>query len=252
MIRLLHVFALALTLLAGASVGYSQDLGDLNDLDPNLGGGVDNGNVVDNGNFGNQGGGGGGNLPGDGGDFLEGVGEMIADERAQGFVGPTASAIESGDTGDIGGSPGFIGPTKDRIEATSGGAEIQREGGSAGQGSAAGETNGVFISRSSVRTRVVPNFSFDPIPNAVISRGFEQRLRRLPMDGRGSASQGVRVQIEGTTALISGVAANQQAIDDMLGQLRMEPGVYRIINDVRISGAQNQNESPLGFSSSNN
>ena len=83
-----------------------------------------------------------------------------------------------------------------------------------------------------------------------VSRGFEQRLRRLP-NVREAASGGIQVQVQGTTALISGVAANQQAIDDMMGQLRMEPGVYRIINDVKITNSNNQNGLPAGSSSNN-
>ena len=259
MIRLLHIFVLTFALLAIGSVGFSQD-GGAPPIDGGLPPGIDGGgdgdvdNGIDNGNANNNqggGGGGGGNAPGDVGELPTEVGEMIDDERSQGFVGPTNSAIESGNTDILGGSPGFVGPTAEVIESTSGGPQVQRDGGTAGRGSALGQVNGFVVSRSNVRARVVPNFSFPTVPTEVVSRDFQQRMSRLP-SVQPSASLGIRVEIQGTTALISGVASNQQAIDDLMGQLRMEPGVYRIINDVRIANAANQNGSPSGLSSSSN
>ena len=253
MIRLLHIFVLAFALLAIGSVGFSQD-GGAPPIDGGLNPGVDgggDGNGDANNNPGGGGGGGGGGGQGDAAELPTEVGETIEDQRSQGFVGPTNSAIESGNTDILGGSPGFVGPTAEQIESTSGGPEVQRDGGAAGRGSALGQTNGFVVSRSNVRARVVPNFSFPTVPTEVVSRDFQQRMSRLP-SVQPSTSLGIRVEIQGTTALISGVVSNQQAIDDLMGQLRMEPGVYRIINDVRITNAANQNGSPSGLSSSNN
>ena len=254
--RLLQIFVLSFLLLSASAI-FAQD-----GLDPGtVNGGIDGGVPLDGGDLGdgggqdgvNDGGGGGGGGGGtiDAGELATEVGERLDDERSQGFVGATGSAIESGNTDILGGSPGFIGPTSEVIEAISGAPDVPRQGGAAGQGSAEGQMNGFEVSRSTVRARVVPNFTFNDVPKEVLSQRFEQRLLRIPNVGAAAAS-GIRVEIQGTTALISGSAPNQRAIDDLLGQLRMEPGVYRIINDVKIANAIDQNGNPAGLSFSNN
>ncbi len=188
---------------------------------------------------------GGGNVDQrDGPGQLESVGETLEDERSQGFVGPSQARIQEQETI-------FIGPTKQRIEeitpsVSTGNINRSFSGNGGGSPGFTGfGNNGYSISRSNVRARVRPNFSFRTIPSQVVARGFQQRISKLPI--RNSVS-GVNIRVEGTTATISGVAETQQDLDNVIGQLQLEPGVYRIVNEVQVA---TQKPLPSGLSSNN-
>lgn len=235
----LGTFAFMVLVLCGQSWALQiQDVGgfDPTTIDPSIfGNGGTGTNNVGNANTvsGNE------NVGGEVGDFAPPIPEISDDRFINGFIGRTKANIEE---------QGFVGPTQGNLEqvsgsGTTGGATSGRTtggqtGGFGGFGGfgGAGATNGFSITRSNVRARVRPNFSYRSIPTEVTATNFQNRIQRLP-NLREASPQNISVKIEGTTATLNGSAPNQEAIDNLVGQLRMEPGVYRIVNQVQITSA---------------
>ncbi len=163
------------------------------------------------------------------GDFSPDVPEIEDQRSVNGFIGRSREKIEE---------HGFVGPTKDGIESVSGasnGGTGNAAGGRGGGGGAAGGAElGFTVSRSSIRARVRPNFSFPTISSQFIQDNFRRRVQRLP-NLRTRSPQNINVTVDGTTATLTGSASNQDVIDNMVGQLRMEPGIYRIVNQVELA-----------------
>jgi hypothetical protein len=225
----LKIAMFATAVFAVGQLAISQDIpGGGGDLGTgNNGGVVNNGGAVNNGgtntNTGNAGPTNATEL-----DLGPEIPEIEDFRRQNGFIGKDVSDLEN---------QTFVGPTIEGITAISG--EGQNGGGNAGGGFAGGGgvASGLSftVNRSSVRARVRPNFSYQTVPTAVAQRNFQGRMNRLP-NLRSTVAQGINVTLSGTTATLTGTATNQEAIDNMVGQLRMEPGVYRIVNEVEIAG----------------
>lgn len=217
-------FVLAVFVLSVQLQGQGVDPGDFDPGDFNQGNN-DNGQITN----------GGTNSDGDFsqvGDFSPEIPEIEDLRNENGFIGRTRERIET---------QGFVGPTREAIQAVSGssGAGGGGAGGNFGRGgfgtAFGGAQQGFTITRSSVRARVRPNFSFPSIPTQVVQDNFQRRIQRLP-NLRTTTPQRIKVSMDGTTATLTGTASNQEAVDNMVGQLRMEPGIYRIINQVELMG----------------
>lgn len=207
-------------------------------IDPGIGGNVpvDPGTTGNNvGDTGGTGGGGGSLTDGTDENFFDNLESVIdVDERRRAFVGPTSSTIGAGVATDA--EPlGYVGPTGEDLldgafsppasRVTSGRSEIQN-------------TQGFTVERRSVRSFLRPAFQFRPVEGNFISTRFQNRLQQLP--NTRNFGQGVQVSVQNQTALVSGSVDSQEEAFQIIGQLRLEPGVYKIDNrlTLRNSGSR--------------
>ncbi len=167
--------------------------------------------------------------------------EISPDTRNQGFVGATAPRIQEfgfvGAASDNSGPPlsegaTFGGGVNDSVGGGGGGGARGTAAG-AGQGfGAAGAENGFTVIRSNLRTRLKPSYTYPTVSSAAISSRFNNRFYRLP-EAENFAGQ-FSVSIQNRTATISGAVRTQQESDQIVRQLRLEPGVYSIDNQLKI------------------
>lgn len=202
--------------------------------------------IPDTGNIGNQGGG-GVDTGGDTGDAADGGGTEtdgvldtvepftlefdIEDRRNQGFVGATAEQISA---------QGFVGPPSQ----TTGPAltEDSTIGGNVNSGlgqrnattsNATLQENGFTVQRQGIRSRLVPSFAAPRTPGFVAASRFQARIVRQPVVSQ--MAQGIRVSVSNRTATMTGFAASQAQRDIIKRQLRLEPGVYKIVDQTKIA-----------------
>ena len=219
----------------------------------------DGGGVPDGAGQNNQNnpGGVGANAPGgrDGGlDFEEGLVDIEISEntRNQGFVGATSENIANSDDGffvgaasDISGPPltdGSFGGTNQFTPSTSGGGGGAGPGGPGGGFNAGGTTN--IITRRNIRARLTPSF-YAPRPSAAaVSNRFQSRFNRQP--GSNVVGNGYSISVEGRTATVNGSVNSRSDSERIIRQLRLEPGVYNIVNRLSVSqGQQPQGQQPI-------
>ena len=224
---------------------------------------VDVGDLTGQGNIGT---GGGGTSGSDG--LVEPVqieigGDSI-DSRNQGFVGATSVQIQ--ELGFVGASSETSGPPLSDgatfgggingggTQATAGGGGIgggQFQGGGLNGGFGGqnqlgtGTTNGFQVIRQSLRTRLVPSINARPISNEQTVNRFQNRISRQPVPqlqnqafagfaSQDSATTSVNVQIENRTATLTGYAGSDSERNRWERQLRLEPGVDRIVNQIQL------------------
>ena len=164
---------------------------------------------------------------------------QIPNQRDQTFVGASASSTPEGRaefrfvgtiseafvgdaaaTGPAGGQGGFAG---------AGGLGA----GGLGAGGLGAGMNGFRVQRpQAIRSRVVPGFSSRPLSPNFVSTRFNQRISNLPVTR--DFADSVRVTMQGQTAIITGTALNPQQIDRVTRQLRLDPGVSKIINQAEV------------------
>jgi hypothetical protein len=240
---------LILTLPPAAAIGQ---------IDP--GGGVDVGG----------GGDAGGGLTGDGGfepAELD-LGTNTEDTRNQGFVGATATGIQElgfvGASSETSGPPlsegatfgGDINNSGVQAGGGGGGATGGNPGGAGGGGGfnggfgdagqlGGGTENGFQVIRSSVRARLVPRINAPPIPGEQIVSRFQDRFSRQPVPQPAGppfsdavfssvSTSGVNVQVQNRTAILTGFVGSLAERNRWERQLRLEPGVYQIINQIEV------------------
>ena len=157
--------------------------------------------------------------------------ETSENTRNQGFVGPTAPGI-SAEPQD-----GFVGAVSEQsgppLAAGSFGGGVNNVTPPTFGGAATtdgGEDRGFTVVRRSVRARLRPSFYAPRVPDAAVTSRFQNRFSRQP----GSQSTGGQysVSVNNRTATIRGwvnSAADSQRLER---QLRLEPGVYRIVNEL--------------------
>ena len=177
--------------------------------------------------------------------------DVSDDVRNQGFVGPTAGTIQNGRTTEQASAfernAGFIGSASDSSGpplsdgGTFGGDGTNSSGGSfSGGGGAArggggftGAQSGVNIVRQSLRARLAPTFYAPKIPPTQITNRFNNRLMRQP--GGTMVGTGYSIQVVDRTAYINGTVPNNQESERLVRQLRLEPGIYKIVNQLQIA-----------------
>ncbi len=157
------------------------------------------------------------------------------DRRNQGFIGATGSNVQ--ELGFVGGLSQFVGGSTEGsfggdVNANSGSAG-GRGGGNAGF-SGGGTANGFQLVRPKyIRTRLRANFDAPQIPNEFISNQFSNRLNQLPAVG---SSPTVNESINNRTATITGRTSSPEAAVRIERQLRLEPGVSRVVNQLTYPG----------------
>jgi hypothetical protein len=193
----------------------------------------------------NAGGGGDGGF-GDDAAFGEVLGgAATSDQRNQGFVGSVGTRIqESGFVGPPGETTGpplvdgasFGGGVNDVSLGTGGGNvgggnNRNRNAGFGGFGQQ-GPVKGFEVMRSSVRANLRPSFDSPQVAPEQINDRFRQTIRQLP--NTSGDGEGVQISINGTTATINGWVRSREEGNRIERQLRLQPGVYRIDNQVQI------------------
>ena len=152
------------------------------------------------------------------------VGSAIVNLPDGGYVGATAESIGSssggmGGGGGGGGGGGFAG---------GGGAR----GGFGGGGGGAGNSNAVIVTRpNQIRSRVVMSFQPRPVSTVQMSNRFNRRIRTMP---RVRATGNAGVSIQNGTAFIRGTVRSPAEAQAIERQLRLEPGVRRIVNQTQV------------------
>ena len=240
----LLVAALGMVLVLLPSQLQAQIDGGGGVIDGGGGGVIDGGGgggVVDGGGGGaTVGDGGGGGVDLDGAATLD-LGGSGEDNRNQGFVGATAPGVTENtfvgaasqtfgalaDDATFGG--GVNDGTPSSIPSGAGG------GGGGGLGGGAGGfagTAGGSVIRSGLRTRLRPAFAAPIVSPRATENNFYNNLSRQPtaqsLIGR------YQVTIENRTATVSGVVNTQADADRLIRQLRLQPGIYGIVNQLQI------------------
>ena len=263
----MHYIVLFLVFIFTLPTGLAMGQTDGGVID---GGVVIDGGIIDGGgiNGGNTAGGGGGTAGSDGSvDIQElSLGGDTEDTRNQGFVGATSFQLQA--TGFIGASSETSGPplstgtsfgggvNDSGVQATGGGVGGAAGGGGNGGGLnggfggadplGAGTENGFQVIRSSVRARLVPQINAPQIPNGQIVSRFQNRFSRQPVPQSAGppfsdaafssvSTSGVNVQVENRTAVLTGVVGSPAERDRWERQLRLEPGIYQINNQIQVS-----------------
>jgi hypothetical protein len=166
--------------------------------------------------------------------------ESSDDVRNQGFVGATAPGIQGlgfvGAASENSGPPlasgaTFGGGVNNSVNSSfsAGGTNAGRGGGAGGFTSA---DNGIRVTRRSLRAKLRPSFSSPrPAPEQVSNR-FTDHFFRQP-DSQNFQGQ-YSIRIENRTAYINGSVDSRADSDRLVRQLRLEPGVYAIVNQLKI------------------
>jgi hypothetical protein len=245
------VFSLAIVAFSVVSTAYGQGLGDLGgDLGGNIGGDLGGGDLnqqdlsdqifdaVEQGGgpanttgntIGNTGGGAGGiGTPAENSTFDMEV-EVAEDQRnSRGFVG--ISLIDSDEALEF----KFVGPRAGDTAGASARTPTNFGRGGGGFGGGSNVTSGVFVNRGNpVRTRLVPRFQARQVSPIATASRFNSRLQSLPINQNSRNS--MRVVMQGNTAVIRGNAQNREQMMKIARQLRLEPGVSRIVSQVSIN-----------------
>ena len=169
------------------------------------------------------------------------LGSSGIDNRNQGFVGATAPGISenifvgaaSQTFGDLADGASFGGGVNDRstnsIPSGAGGGNAGA--GRGGAGGFTGTSSGSVI-RSSLRTRLRPAFAAPVVPPQVTEFNFNDNLARQP--SAQSLLGRYQVSIENKTATVVGVVNSQADADRLIRQLKLQPGIYGIVNQLQV------------------
>ncbi len=167
--------------------------------------------------------------------------EPIEDDRFQGFIGATSTKLLEN---------GFVGPAGiTSVEALSdfgGGSNtiVGGAGGGGGRGGAAGRgfqavqipNNGFTFQRRGIRAAVRPVFRFPVVTGEAVANRFQSRLVITPATAK--VSDQVKVSVVNKRATVTGTVATQEEADRVIGQLKLEPGVYGIVNNLQVGVAR--------------
>ena len=240
------VFALFTCLLPSQDIFAQIDGGGIDGLQAlqnqgDGGGGIGGGGIGGGGIGGGGIGGGGDSGIGNIGDAL--TSGQIEDLRNQGFVGATGTRIQElgfvGPPGETSGPPltagaSFGGGVND---GGGGGAGGGFGGGGGGGGNnqqngfgGIGQGKGFQVVRKGVRTALTPRFASPTRSSRQISTRFSNRIRRQP--NMANDGGGMFVSINGRVATVSGFAQSEAERSRFMRQLRLEPGIDRIVDQV--------------------
>jgi hypothetical protein len=154
----------------------------------------------------------------------------IEERRNQGFVGPTAEVItERGFVGGQGADSRL--PLADG-RSNGGGVNDGRGVRSPPGSQINNQQNGFTIQRQSIRAKLRPAFAAPSTPGFVAASRFQSRIARQPVISQ--MNQGVSVMVSNRTATLTGVVASKAQRDLLVRQLRLEPGVYKIVDQTKL------------------
>ncbi len=156
-----------------------------------------------------------------------------------GFVGPTALDLDGQGSGDR--SSGHVGQ---RIEGDFGGGSNNSltlgsttnagQGGRGGGGAAGGSSLFFSVPRMGIRARMArPRFITSAVLHSpTFAAQFVSRLDRIPATRE--LGKQYRIDVANKTATLTGTVGSVKESQMIERQLRLEPGVYRIVNRLQI------------------
>ena len=249
-LRIMSVLSIGLSVMLFAGTSFAQQDNGGFDQPPGFedGGGLDQFNDVptDTGNDqlggtggtggtgGNQGGGG----PQFGDDFFDNLDNDIPEFenlRQSPFVGRRGGENLGGSINEEISPLGFIGRTRNALGVDSAiqprtPLNIRTE---------PQNTTGFTVERKGIRARRIMNFVSPVISDVAVANRFQTRFRRQPTSA--SISQTFRVQIKDRTATVDGTVRSQEEASRIIAQLRLEPGVYKINNQLTVQDSLSRN-----------
>ncbi len=167
--------------------------------------------------------------------------EISENTRNQGFIGATSASVQ--ELGFIGVASDSSGPPL--AEGASFGGGVNSGGGGGGraggttaggrgqaQGFGAAGQLGFPVVRRNLRSRLRPSFTAPPVSSEMISSRFNSQFYRLPEANQFSGQ--FQVSIANRTATLTGSVRSKADSDRLVRQLRLEPGVYSIDNQLKI------------------
>jgi hypothetical protein len=167
------------------------------------------------------------------------------DTRNQGFVGSTATNLET--LGFVGAASDRSGPRLvsgatfgggvNRVNARSTARRPVAGGFNARTGagfSPLGSQNGFQVSRSGTRSRLSLNFETPMIEGEQVVANFVNSYQNLPSTQSQSQAEGYQINIIDKTAVVTGWVSSQAEADRLISQLRLQPGVYNIDNQLQV------------------
>ncbi len=157
--------------------------------------------------------------------------ETTPDQRNQGFVGATANRIQ--DLGFVGRPGETAGPglAADATYGFGGGVNNSVRNNITISPAAPAE-NGFSVQRQSVRARVRPNFYSAPRSGQTVVSNFNNHFVQQP--GFNSIRGNYSINVQDRTAFINGSVGSQADSVRLERQLRLEPGVYKIVNQLQV------------------
>ncbi len=157
----------------------------------------------------------------------------ILDRRNQGFVGANAEILnQQGFVGNAGNNSNIPLAAESRSSLggnVNNGLGVRQPPQANQGGGVGGQQNGFTVNRSTMRTRLVPSFQAPRTPGFATQARFESRMRRQPIVNQMPGN--ISVQIQDRTATMSGTVSNNAEKQMMMRQLRLEPGIYRIVDE---------------------
>jgi hypothetical protein len=203
----------------------------------NSGGGVGGGNTTQNQFTGGDGASGTGGSDFQNSEFMDTEIMVVPNERQLGFVGATVNGSVAMER-----EFQFVGP---RLESSSAGGGATGGGlGTVGGGLAGSLSGGLgglgglgtastlptsgfeVVRPSPIRAQIVPRFIPRPVASSFVASRVNQRINSLPATRQFASSMNVAIQ--GRTAIITGTARNQEQVNRIQRQLRLEPGISRV------------------------
>ena len=112
---------------------------------------------------------------------------------------------------------------------------VNISGGNAGGGGAGGfggATNGVTITRRSMRSRVRPSFSAPKFSGQQVRSRFNNHFVLQP--GSQTMAKSYSINVQDRTAVLNGSVSTKAESDRLVRQLRLEPGVYKVVNRLQV------------------
>lgn len=165
------------------------------------------------------------------------------DTRNQGFVGSTSDRVR--EFGFVGAASLTSGPPLAQGASFGGGNNARGAAGAGGLNRAGGlnnrmgagfspfgAQNGVEIFRSGLRTTWSMNFDTPTVQPEQLVANFNNSFRNLPVS-QGS-QLGHVIEMVGTTAIVTGAVASQEEANRLINQLRLQPGIYQIDNQLEV------------------
>ena len=151
-------------------------------------------------------------------------------ERNQGFVGATTTDIAGSEAGFAGAVSEQTGPPLTDGASFGGGVNDIAP---TIPGSANGENSSFTVIRKSIRARLRPSFYAPETSGEVVSSRFQSHFSRQP--GSQLSGSGYTVTVTDRTAYIRGRVNTARDSERLERQLRLEPGVYRIVNELSVA-----------------
>jgi hypothetical protein len=167
---------------------------------------------------------------------LEQTGQVTSEaaiDRGTGFVGG-----DSSDTFNLRNAPTSNGNTGSSARGMTGMSGMSGRGGTAGRGGRGGQTglnnNNSTTGRTALRIPFRLGFEMASVPTPVLKASVQRRITKLP--GLKAGNQ-VVVVIEKETAVLQGTVASRNQSDLLAGLMLLEPGVYKVRNELVVKEA---------------